>query len=285
MLFTRTAAHVVIEVGSALALGQCPCSRNWGIGVTVANPRRLKLISESDNKTAGTTRTIGAAGTFRRHATGCGEASELAQAQADLAVTKARDVLVATRTKLVNHVRGSVQGFRRAVAEVLGSELRAPESNIVRRRAQAGARADLPDAREARRANQGAGQADRARSQAVPGRRRGFATVGSRSADRAGICADDRGQESVSPRAGWPERFWDYDHARASLAMEILSFGSPRRAIRSCGSCWSTGRTTVCRTVGKDSDLRRWATGDRQARRQEREECKRRSRSPENSPC
>jgi transposase len=108
--FTRTSTHVVIEVGghsrwvSALL-------KELGHQVTVANPRRVKLISENDNKTD-------------RHDAellarlGRVDVKLLApiqhrqpQAQADLAVAKARDVLVATRTKLVNHVRGTVKSF------------------------------------------------------------------------------------------------------------------------------------------------------------------------------
>jgi len=79
--------------------------------VTVANPRRVKVISQSDSKTD-------------RH-----DADLLARlgrvdvdllapvvhrscaAQVDLAVPKARDVLVAVRTKLVNHVRGTLKSL------------------------------------------------------------------------------------------------------------------------------------------------------------------------------
>lgn len=110
LFFTRTPAHVVVEVGahsrwvSALLM-------ELGHRVTVANPRRVKLISQSDNKTD-------------RHDAellaklGRADVDLLApvqhrspQAQADLAVAKARDTLVATRTKLVNHVRGTVKSF------------------------------------------------------------------------------------------------------------------------------------------------------------------------------
>ncbi len=110
LYFTRAAAHVVIEVGVhsrwiANLLSQL------GHRVTVANPRRVKLISESNNKTD-------------RHDAellarlGRADVKLLApvqhrqrQSQADLAVAKARDVLVATRTKLMNHVRGTIKSF------------------------------------------------------------------------------------------------------------------------------------------------------------------------------
>jgi transposase len=110
MFFTRAAAHVVIEVGQH-SRWVSPLLEELGHRVTVANPRRVKLISESDNKTdrhdAELLARLGRSDVKLlapvKHRT--------AQAQADLAVTKARDVLVATRTKLVNHVRGSVKSF------------------------------------------------------------------------------------------------------------------------------------------------------------------------------
>jgi transposase len=126
--FTRAAAHVVIEVG--------PHSR-WvsellmelGHRVTVANPRRVKLISASDNKTD-------------RHDAellarlGRSDVKLLApiqhrgsEVQRDLAVAKARDVLVAIRTKLVNHVRGTAKSFGdrlpKCAAESFGRRTRA----------------------------------------------------------------------------------------------------------------------------------------------------------------
>src|SRR5688500_15171594 len=47
--FTRPAAHVVIEVGAHSRWVSDLLAR-LGHRVTVANPRRLKLISQSDNK-------------------------------------------------------------------------------------------------------------------------------------------------------------------------------------------------------------------------------------------
>ncbi len=108
--FTRATAHVVIEVG-AHSRWVNALLKGLGHRVTVANPRRVKLISESNNKTD-------------RHDAellarlGRADVKLLApvehrkpQAQADLAVAKSRDILVATRTKLVNHVRGTVKSF------------------------------------------------------------------------------------------------------------------------------------------------------------------------------
>lgn len=108
--FTRVQAHVVIEVG-AHSRWVGSLLRELGHQVTVANPRRVKLISESNNKTdrhdaellARLGRTDITLLAPVEHRT--------AQAQADLAVAKARDTLVTTRTKLVNHVRGTVKSF------------------------------------------------------------------------------------------------------------------------------------------------------------------------------
>jgi transposase len=71
----------------------------------------VKLISASDNKTdehdAELLARLGRADA-RLLAPMVHRRSEL---QADLAIAKARDTLVATRTKLVNHVRGTVKSF------------------------------------------------------------------------------------------------------------------------------------------------------------------------------
>lgn len=106
----REAAHVVIEVGThsrwvSQLIEKC------GHRVTIADPRRLKVISASNTKTD------------RRDAEllarlGRADESLLApvkhrdnEVQADLAVAKARDLLVAMRTKIVNHVRGVMKSF------------------------------------------------------------------------------------------------------------------------------------------------------------------------------
>jgi transposase len=108
--FSRPPIHVVIEVGGHSRWVSATLEK-LGHRVTIANPRRTKLISESYNKTDRNDAELLAR---------LGRADEelLApvkhrkpQTQADLAVAKARDVLVAMRTKLVNHVRGTVKSF------------------------------------------------------------------------------------------------------------------------------------------------------------------------------
>jgi transposase len=106
----RPRAHVVIEVGThsrwvSLLL------KELGHQVTVANPRRVKLISQSnaknDRKDAELLARLGRA-----------DVQLLApiehrgdEVQADLAIAKARDALVVVRTKLVNQARGLTKSF------------------------------------------------------------------------------------------------------------------------------------------------------------------------------
>jgi transposase len=108
--FTRPRAHVVIEVGTH-SRWVSELLETLGHKVTVANPRRLQLISQSNAK-----RDVADAELLAR----LGRADEgllspvrhrSSQAQADLAVARARDTLVRTRTRLVNHARGLVKSF------------------------------------------------------------------------------------------------------------------------------------------------------------------------------
>lgn len=108
--FSRPPAHVVIEVGAhSRWMGEL--LKKLGHRVTIANPRRLQLISKSDSKSDRTDAELLAR-------LGKADVELLSpvkhrseQAQAELAVAKARDLLVGTRTKLVNHVRGVVKSF------------------------------------------------------------------------------------------------------------------------------------------------------------------------------
>jgi len=106
----RPRAHVVIEVGQH-SRWISDLLENLGHQVTVANPRRVKLISESDSKMDRTDAELLAR-------LGKADVRLLApiqhrgeDAQADLTVAKARDALVVCRTKLVNHARSVVKSF------------------------------------------------------------------------------------------------------------------------------------------------------------------------------
>ena len=104
----RAPAHVVIEVG-AQSRWVSELLVELGHRVTVANPRRVKLISQNDDKDDPVdAELLGRLGRV--------DVKLLApvkhrgsQAQMDLAVPKARDLLVGMRTKLVNHVRSTVK--------------------------------------------------------------------------------------------------------------------------------------------------------------------------------
>ena len=126
--FTRAPAHVVIEVG-AQSRWVSALLNELGHRVTVANPRRVKLISASDSK-----RDQQDAELLAR--LGRADVALLApvqhretQAQTDLAVAKSRDLLVAMRTRLINHVRGVLKGegkrLLKCTAESFGRKTRA----------------------------------------------------------------------------------------------------------------------------------------------------------------
>jgi len=102
--------RVVIEAGSqSLWVGQLLA--DLGHEVMVVDPRRVKLIAESDRKTDRRD-----AETLARLALGVPELLGRAHhrtlaTQADLSLLRSRDVLVGTRTKLVTHVRGILKAF------------------------------------------------------------------------------------------------------------------------------------------------------------------------------
>lgn len=109
--FSKAAkAHVVIEVG-AHSRWVTELLEKLGHRVTVANPRKVQLITasakKSDRNDAELLARLGRADPTLlspvKHRSN--------QVQADLAVAKARDQLVKTRTALVNHVRGTCKSF------------------------------------------------------------------------------------------------------------------------------------------------------------------------------
>jgi transposase len=106
----RSRAHVVLEVGTH-SRWVSKLLEKLGHKVTVANPRRLQLITQSlskrDKKDAELLARLGRAD----EALLSPVVHRGTQAQADLAVAKARDGLVRARTSLVNHIRGTVKSF------------------------------------------------------------------------------------------------------------------------------------------------------------------------------
>lgn len=129
-------ARVVVEAGthspwvSRLLAG-------LGHEVIVANPRKVRLISDNDGKDEGVDAALLARLGRVDVRLLCPIEHRGAEAQADLAVIRAREALVRGRTQLVNHVRGvvksmgfrlercSVRGFARQVAEQVPEALRA----------------------------------------------------------------------------------------------------------------------------------------------------------------
>jgi transposase len=110
LFFKRTRAHVVIEVG-AHSRWVKDLVEGLGHRVTVANPRRLKVISQSNSKTdKNDAELLARLGRVDVELL-APVAHRSMQAQVDLAVPKARDVLVTMRTKLVNHVRGTLKSM------------------------------------------------------------------------------------------------------------------------------------------------------------------------------
>ena len=102
------AARVVIEAGThsfwvSRLLGEC------GHEVVVANPRKLALITKNERHPVDA-ELLARLGRVEPQLLSP-IAHRGAEAQADLAVIRARDAVVAARTQLVNHVRGAVKSW------------------------------------------------------------------------------------------------------------------------------------------------------------------------------
>jgi len=110
--FTRPPARVVMEAGTHSRWSSALLTE-LGHEVIVANPRRLRLISQNDSKSDEADAELLAR-------LGRADPKLLApvrhrgmEAQCDLAVAKARDTLVATRTRLIGTCRGMVKAMGR----------------------------------------------------------------------------------------------------------------------------------------------------------------------------
>lgn len=108
--FSRPTVHVVIEVGTHSRWVQA-LLKQLGHQVTVANPRRVQLIAASDSKSDDMDcELLARLGKADRKLLAPVE-HRSREAHADLELLKARDILVRSRTKLVNHVRSVVKSF------------------------------------------------------------------------------------------------------------------------------------------------------------------------------
>lgn len=103
-------AHVVLEAGTHSHWAN-QLLNELGHEVTVGNPRKLKLISQSDSKSdEKDPELLARLGRADKKLLSPIQHRSL-EAQADLAVVRARDGLVQARTKLVNTCRGMVKPF------------------------------------------------------------------------------------------------------------------------------------------------------------------------------
>lgn len=102
--------RVVCEVG-AFSLWVKPLLESLGHEVLVANPRKLRALYASGKKSdVIDARMLARVGRMDPELLGAIHHRSL-ETQADLAVLRARALLVKARTKLVNHVRGAVKSF------------------------------------------------------------------------------------------------------------------------------------------------------------------------------
>jgi len=95
------ATRVVIEAGTH-SPWVSRLLAEWGHEVVVANPRKLALITQNESKDDPVDAELQLLSPILHRGT---------EAQADLAVIRARDAVVAARTRLVNHVRGAVKSW------------------------------------------------------------------------------------------------------------------------------------------------------------------------------
>lgn len=113
-------ARVALETG-AHTRWMAACLVNMGHEVLVANARKLRLITDNDTKSdvldACRLALLARADPRLLHPVKLrGQ-----QAQADLAVLKAREAVVQQRTKLINHVRGVLKSFGARLASGITS--------------------------------------------------------------------------------------------------------------------------------------------------------------------
>ena len=126
LFFTRVTAHVVIEVGGH-SRGSARCSTDWASGDGGECAAREVDLAEQQQDRPERRRAAGEAGSGR-HGLLAPVVHRKPETQAHLAVAKARDVLVATRTKLVNHVRGTVKSFGERIPKCQRGELCAADT-------------------------------------------------------------------------------------------------------------------------------------------------------------
>jgi transposase len=98
----------VIEVGSQ-SRWVSELLTELGHEVTIANPRRVALITQNDNKSDRTDAELLARLGRSDRSLLSPMTHRSSEAQADLAIAKSRDALISTRTQLINHIRAVVK--------------------------------------------------------------------------------------------------------------------------------------------------------------------------------
>jgi len=106
----RSRCVVVLEVGTH-SPWMSRLLEQLGHEVIVANARRLRLIADSDQKTDRIdARMLAELGRTRSKLLKCVK-HRSEQAQVDLTLLRSREVLIRTRTKLINRLRGALKSF------------------------------------------------------------------------------------------------------------------------------------------------------------------------------
>lgn len=103
-------ARIALEAGTH-SRWMSALLRECGHEVIVANPRRLRLLTESDKKNDPQDARTLAEMAWAKPGLLAPVQHRSAQAQADLNLVRARDLLVAARSKLINGVRALVKGM------------------------------------------------------------------------------------------------------------------------------------------------------------------------------
>ena len=263
----RQPCRIAIEVGTHSPWLSRELER-LGYEVIVANARQVGLIARGQKKTDRVdAETLARAARFDpqllrpvRHR---GE-----QAQADLAMLRARKALVESRTRLVNSVRGMVKAvggrlpkcstasFATKVQDHLPQSLRPALEPML------AAIAGLTE--QIKAMTRDLKQLARERYPET-----GLLTqvhdVGLITSLTYVLTLEEPARFPTQPlRRGLPR----HGGARASVRVNrSRSCGSPRRAMSTCAACWCSRAQHILGPYGKDSDLRRWGLqsgGDRQ---------------------
>jgi transposase len=228
--------RIAIEVGSHSRWVSRLLS-SYGHEVVVADARKLRLIYENPRKSdrvdaAYLAKLVRLDMSLLSPVTHRGE-----EAQQHLAILRARDSLVQTRTQLVNHARGMVKSF--------GARLPSCSTDSFAKKARPalpeGLRPALGPVLESiqeltYRIRAYEQEIERLCEQVYPetGNMRQIRGVGALTALAYVLTLEDPTSKGA---ANWA-RIWEWSHEGTNLAMRTRKDGSPRPEISTCGACW-----------------------------------------------